>query len=130
MQPGVLLDAEWIGAKYGCFDFAKYTISRRHNCLKVLQANREISPAASRAASASIRQQTFSVLKLLQIYLEYTWWSQNLWGYKKKISAISKKDKHTQTQQNNLYRSEYRREHCENSGEANGHPLEFDVRIL
>lgn len=71
-QPGVLLDVERIGAQYGCGDFAKYTLFRRHHCLEVLQANREISPAASRATSVSIRQQTFSVLKLLQIYFEYT----------------------------------------------------------
>lgn len=98
MQPGVLLDVEWIGAQYGCGDFAKYTISRRHHRLEVLQANREISPAASRAASASIRQQTFSVLKLLQIYLEYTW-SQNLWGRQENESNFQYK--HLTAKQNN-----------------------------
>lgn len=71
-QPGVLLDAERIGAQYGCGDFAKYTMSRRHHRHEVLQADREISPAAGRAAGASVRQQTFSVLKVLQLYLEYT----------------------------------------------------------
>lgn len=76
-QPGVLLDGEWIGAQNWCGDVAKYTVSRRHHCLEVLQAHREISPAASRAAVASILQQTLSILKLLQLYLEYTW-SQNL----------------------------------------------------
>lgn len=71
-QPGVLLDVKGTGAQDGCGDFAKYAVSRRHHRLEVLQAKREISPAASRAAVASIRQQTLRILKLLQIYLEYT----------------------------------------------------------
>lgn len=81
-QPGVLLDVEWIGAQNWCGDFAKYTVSRGHHLLEVLQAHREISPAASRAAVASVRQQTLRILKLLQIYLEYTC-SQNLRRHQK-----------------------------------------------
>lgn len=34
------------------------------------------------------------------------------------------------TNENDSYLSEYRHEYCEGSGEPNGHPLEFNVRIL
>lgn len=66
-QPGVLLDAEGVGAQNRCGDVAKYAVSTRHHHLEVLQTNREISPAAGHAATLSIRQQTFSILKVMEI---------------------------------------------------------------
>lgn len=82
MQPGVLLDAEWVRSQNRSGGFAKYAVSRRHHRLEVLQTNPEISPAASHAATESICQQTFSILKLMEIDLEHTW-SQNLKGNEK-----------------------------------------------
>lgn len=66
-QPGVPLDAEGVGAQNRCGDVTKYTVSTRHHGLEVLQTNREVSPAAGHAATTSIRQQTFSVLKVMEI---------------------------------------------------------------
>lgn len=71
-QSGVLRDAERVGAQNRCGGFAKNTLSRRHHRLEVLQTNPEISPAASHAAAKSVCQQTLSVLKVMEIYLEYT----------------------------------------------------------
>lgn len=72
-QPGVLLDAERVGAQHRCDGFAKNAVSRRHHRLEVLQTHPEISLAARHAAAAaSICQQTFRVLKLMELYLEYT----------------------------------------------------------
>lgn len=71
-QPGRLLDAEGVGAQHRCGDCAKYTISGRHHRLEVLQTNPEISPAACHAAAESVCQQTFSILKVMELYLEHT----------------------------------------------------------
>lgn len=76
-----MLDAEGVGAQNRCGGLAKYTVSRRHLLLEVLQTNLEISPAAGRAAAEPVCQQTFRVLKMMQLYLEHTR-SENLKGSK------------------------------------------------
>lgn len=67
MQPGVLIDAEGVGTQNRCGDVTKYAVSTRHHGLEVLQTNREISPAAGHAATTSIRQQTLSILKVMEL---------------------------------------------------------------
>lgn len=71
-QPGVLLDAEGVCAENRCGGFPKYTVSRSHIGLEVLQTNPEISSAAGHAAAKSRGQQTFSILKVMEIELEHT----------------------------------------------------------
>lgn len=71
-QPRVRRDAEGVGAQHGRGGLAEYTVSGRHHRLEVLQAQPEISPAAGHAAAASIRQQTVSILKVMEIELEHT----------------------------------------------------------
>lgn len=67
----VRLDAEGVDAKDRCGRCAKYTPSRRHLLLEVLQTDPEISPAALRAAAASVCQQSLCILKVVKIYLEH-----------------------------------------------------------
>lgn len=71
-QPPILLDAERVGAQHRCARTPEQTPPRRHLRLEVLQAHREKSPAAARAAAASVRQRTFGILKMMEIYLEHT----------------------------------------------------------
>lgn len=72
-EPGVLLDAERVSTQNRCNGVAKNAPSRRDHCLEVLQTHPEIgSAAAHAAAAASIRQQTLRILKMMQLYLEYT----------------------------------------------------------
>lgn len=76
-QPAALLDAEGVGAENRCGDPAKQIVPGGDRSLEVLQPNPEKSPAARPAATESVCQQTFSILKVMELYLEHTW-SQNL----------------------------------------------------
>lgn len=72
-EPGVLLDAERVSAQNRCNGVAKNAPSRRNHGLEVLQTHPEIGSAAGHAAAAvSVRQQTLCILKMMQLYLEYT----------------------------------------------------------
>lgn len=72
-EPGVHLDAERVSTQNRCNGVAKNAPSRRDHGLEVLQTHPEIGPAAGHAAAAaSIGQQTLRILKMMQLYLEYT----------------------------------------------------------